>query len=227
MSTPRSSLFVNPSRPAFVAGALVAMALLGCKKDDQAGMVGGYQVGQTGGGAGGAFGAPPPATAGGAAPVGAAGAPVAAGGGTSAPPSGPIAQRLDPSAGAAIRPLLDQVAKEQTQPGAKAVGETLVGNFGTGQTLDTQIQLQPNKCYTVVATGLPPVGEVGLQLQLTTALPGMAPVLAVDSDRGSTAVIGKKTQCYRWTLGVIPAPGKVVVQVTAGTGLVAAQVYEK
>jgi hypothetical protein len=55
----------------------------------------------------------------------------------------------------------------------------------------------------------------------------MAPVLAVDSDRGPTATIGKKAACYRWTLGVIPAPGKVVVQVTGGTGLVAAQVYEK
>ena len=227
MSTPRSSLFVNPSRPAFVAGALVAMALLGCKKDDQAGMVGGYQVGQTGGGAGGAFGAPPPATAGGAAPVGAAGAPVAAGGGTSAPPSGPIAQRLDPSAGAAIRPLLDQVAKEQTQPGAKAVGETLVGNFGTGQTLDTQIQLQPNKCYTVVATALPPVTEVNVQLVLLTPLPGMTPVLAVDQDSGPTAVLGKKGTCYRWMFGTVPASAKVVIQVAGGTGLVAAQAYEK
>jgi hypothetical protein len=126
-----------------------------------------------------------------------------------------------------VRPLLDQAAKEQTQPGAKPVGETLVGNFGTGQTLDTQIMLQPNKCYTVVATGLPPVTEVNVQLVLLTPLPGMTPILAVDQDSGATAVLGKKATCYKWMFGVIPASAKVVVQVTGGTGLVAAQAYEK
>ena len=230
MSMPRSSRFAKPPRPALVAVVFAAAALFGCKKDDQAGMSGGYQVGQMGGGAGGAFGAPagsPATPAGGAAPVGAAGAPVAAGGATGAPPSGPIAQKLDPSAGAAVRPLLDQVAKEQTQPGAKPVGETLVGNFGTGQTLDTQILLQPNRCYTVVATSLPPVTEVNVQLVLLTPLPGMTPVLAVDQDSGPTAVLGKKATCYKWMFGVASASAKVVVQVTGGSGLVAAQTYEK
>ena len=69
--------------------------------------------------------------------------------------------------------------------------------------------------------------EVNVQLQLTTVIPGMAPVLAVDQDQGATAVLGKKTACYKWMFGVIPAPGKVIVQVTGGSGLVAAQAYEK
>lgn len=226
MSISLSSRLVKQVPPAFAAGVLVTFALFGCKKDDQAGMSGGYQLGQTGGGAGGApaYGAPP--TAGGApAAAGAAGAATGAGG--APPPSGPIAQKLDPSAGAAIRPLLDQAAKDQTQPGAKPVGETLVGNFGTGQTLDTQILLQPNKCYTVVATALPPVTEVNVQLVLQTPMPGMTPVLAVDQDSGPTAVLGKKATCYKWMFGTIPASAKVVVQVTGGSGLVAAQTYEK
>jgi hypothetical protein len=227
MSISLSSRFVKQARPAFGASVFFAIALFGCKKDDQAGMSGGYQIGQVGGGSGGAptYGAP---AAGGAAPGGAAGAAGAATGvGGAPPPSGPIAQKLDPSAGAAIRPLLDQAAKDQTQPGAKPVGETLVGNFGTGQTLDTQILLQPNKCYTVVATALPPVTEVNVQLVLQTPMPGMTPVLAVDQDSGPTAVLGKKATCYKWMFGTIPASAKVVVQVTGGSGLVAAQTYEK
>jgi hypothetical protein len=212
-----------------VAGVFALVALFGCKKNEQEPVAGGYLVGGTNGGSGGALTAQAGSTAtpvGGAAPVGAGGAP-AAGGATTAPPSGPVAQKLDPSAAAAVRPLLDQAAKEQTQPGAKPVGETLVGNFGTGQTLDTQIMLQPNKCYTVVATGLPPVTEVNVQLVLVTPLPGMTPILAVDQDSGATAVLGKKATCYKWMFGVIPASAKVVVQVTGGTGLVAAQAYEK
>jgi hypothetical protein len=169
-----------------------------------------------------------PATPAGGAPAAAGGAPAAGGaGGIGAPPAGPVAQRLDATAAAAIRPVLDQLAKDQTQPGAKPVGETLVGNFGTGQTLDTQVLLQPNKCYTVVATALPPVTEVNVQLVLMTPLPGMTPVLAVDQDSGPTAVLGKKATCYKWMFGTIPASAKVVVQVTGGTGLVAAQTYEK
>jgi hypothetical protein len=217
------------SRSALATSAALALLLFACKKDDQAGFSGGYQVGQTGGGAGGApvtqAGSPSTVPAGGAA---SGGAPAAGGaGGVGAPPAGPTAQRLDPTAAAAIRPVLDQLAKEQTQPGAKPVGETLVGNFGTGQTLDTVVQLQPNKCYTVVATALPPVTEVNVQLVLVTVLPGMSPVLAVDQDAGPTAVLGKKATCYKWMFGTVPASAKVVVQVTGGTGLVAAQTYEK
>ena len=169
------------------------------------------------------------ATPAGGAPAAAGGAPAAggAGGGVGAPPAGPVAQKLDATAAAAIRPVLDQLAKDQTQPGAKPVGETLVGNFGTGQTLETQVLLQPNKCYTVVATALPPVTEVNVQLVLVTPLPGMTPVLAVDQDSGPNAVLGKKATCYKWMFGTIPASAKVVVQVTGGSGLVAAQTYEK
>jgi hypothetical protein len=227
---PRPSFFVRHSRFALAASAFFAALVPGCKKDDQAGFSGGYQM--AGGGATGApvgqAGSVATPTAG-AGPGGAGGAPAAAGGagGLGAPPAGPVAQRLDASAAAAIRPVLDQLAKEQTQPGAKPVGETLVGNFGTGQTLETQVMLQPNKCYTVVATALPPVTEVNVQLVLVTLLPGMSPVLAVDQESGPNAVLGKKATCYKWMFGNVPASAKVVVQVAGGSGLVAAQTNEK
>jgi len=220
MPLSRSNFFATRTSLALCASALLSATVVGCKKDDQAGMQGGYQPYQPMAGTGGM----PGAQAGAAATQagGAAGA-----GGIGAPPTGPIAQKLDVSAAIGVRPFLDQAAKDNTQPGAKPIGETLVGNFGTGQTLDTQILLQPNKCYTVVATSLPPVTEVNVQLVLLTPLAGMAPVLAVDQDAGPTAVLGKKATCYKWMFGTIPASAKFVVQVTGGSGLVVAQAYEK
>jgi hypothetical protein len=214
--------------------ALAAVALsTACKKNDGETPNGGYVQGGIGspGGMGGM------GVAAGGAPVGAGGAPAvatapAAGGAAAGPAAlptqaGPIAQRLDATAAAAVQPIITGLVKDNVQAGAKPVGDLLVGNFTQGQTLDLPIQLQPNKCYTVVATGLPGVTEVNVQLQLTTVIPGMAPVLAVDQDQGATAVLGKKTACYKWMFGVIPAPGKVIVQVTGGSGLVVAQAYEK
>jgi len=218
-----------------VAGLAIVLAASGtaCKKNDGETAAGGYVQGQVGAptagagalnpaGVGGA--AAVPTAAGGAAPVATA---TAAGPAPLPTQAGPVAQRLDAAAGAAIQPIIAGLVKDNVQAGAKPVGDLLVGNFTQGQTLEMPIQLQPNKCYTVVATGLPPVTEVNVQLQLTTVIPGMAPVLAVDQDNGATAVLGKKTACYRWMFGVIPAPGKVVVQVMGGSGVVGAQAYEK
>jgi hypothetical protein len=215
-----------------VAVALGALALgTACKKNDGETPPGGYVQGQVGtsaggmGGLSGQGGAPAAAGFGGAAPVAAGGA--TAGPATLPTQAGPIAQRLDATAAAAVQPILSGLVKDNVPAGAKPVGDVLVGNFTQGQTLDIPIQLVPNKCYTVVAMGLPPVTEVNVQLQLTTIIPGMAPVLAVDQDQGVSAVLGKKTACYKWMMGVIPAPGKVVVTVAGGSGLAAAQAFEK
>jgi hypothetical protein len=135
-------------------------------------------------------------------------------------------QPLDITAAAVVQPILNELAKKETQPGAKAVGAAMVGNFPTNGVLETQVQLQPNKCYTVVATSLPPVAEVNIQLVAVAPLPGLAPVLATDMDTGPNAVLGRKPNCYKWALP-LPAPAKVVLQVPAGSGLVAAQLYEK
>jgi hypothetical protein len=222
------SVFVprGAARALYLAAA-AGLVVLACKKNDGEAANGGYVQGQTG--PAGAAGAPFAQAGAGGAPVAAAGgAPAAAGapaaGGAA---TGPLPQRLDPTAAAAITPALVELGKKEVQPGAKPVGEALVGNFGTGNALEIPIQLQPNKCYSVVAMGLPPVTEVAVELQLTTVIPGMAPVLAVDQDTGATAVLGRKATCYKWMFGVIPAPAKVVVRVTGGSGLVAAQAYEK
>jgi hypothetical protein len=229
------SLLVGPSAARvlyFVTAA--GLSVLACKKNDGEAANGGYVQGQAApagaagmapgvqGGAGGA-----PVVAAGGAP--AAGASAVAGGApaTGGAAAGPLPQRLDPAAAAAVTPALLELGKKEVQPGAKPIGEALVGNFGQGHSLEIPIQLQPNKCYSVVAMGLPPVTEIAVELQLTTIIPGMAPVLAVDQETGPTAVLGRKATCYKWMFGVIPAPAKVVVKVTGGSGLVAAQAYEK
>ena len=107
--------------------------------------------------------------------------------------------------------------------GAKPLGSAIVGNFQAGQTLEGQLQLSPGKCYTVVAAGVPPVTEVNLQM-VSVMPPGM--ILAQDGDQGPQAVVGKKPNCYKWPMPVA-APVKVILTVAGGSGIAAAQVYEK
>jgi hypothetical protein len=227
----------------------VPVAAVACKSDKPA-ETSGYQQGQTGypvagyagqptptAGVGGAYGAPtgygqPTATPTGVPPAGVggvpstvptvgtptAGAPTAAAGGD--------AQPLDAAAATVVSPVLNELAKAQTVAGSKPIGAPLVGNFQTGQTLQGQVQLQPNKCYSVVASALPPVTELNVQLVVATVYPNLNPVLATDSDTGPTAVLGRKPNCYKWAFP-LPAPAKVMIQVAAGSGLAAAQIYEK
>jgi len=222
------------------SSAILVTALLSapaCKKNDGETPNGGYVQGQVAPSSAGAAGAPMTgqggaagmaSMTGGASQVGAGAAGAAASAsGAAGMASGPLPQKLDPGAGAVLLPALAEIAKKDVTTGSKPIGETLVGNFGPGTSLDLPIQLQPNKCYSVIAVGVPPVAEVALELQLTTIVPGMAPVLAVDQDTGATAVLGRKPTCYKWMFGVIPAPAKVVVRVTSGSGLVVAQAYEK
>ncbi|MBM4361866.1 MAG: hypothetical protein FJ104_04240, partial [Deltaproteobacteria bacterium] len=121
---------------------------------------------------------------------------------------------------------LAPLAQQGAMAGAKPVGAAIVGNFNQGQTLEGQLQLQPGKCYTVVAAGAPPVSEVNVQFIAMMPLPGMVPVLAQDSDVGAQAVLGRKPNCYKWPLPM-GAPVKVVLSVAGGSGVAAAQVFEK
>jgi hypothetical protein len=206
-----------------------------CKKQDQTAAAG-YSQGQAGpyvaqGGAAGmagGFNQPGMAAAGGMAGgysnLPAAGAPGA--GGTPVQTGRGTAQVLDASAASVVQASLNELARTRVVAGSKPLGGPVVGNFQAGQTLENQITLQPNKCYSVVAVALPPVSELSVQFLAVTLLPALAPVLAQDQDVGPTAVLGKKPNCYGWGFPV-PAPVRVVIQVVGGQGLAAAQVYEK
>jgi hypothetical protein len=137
--------------------------------------------------------------------------------------AGGQAQAIDPAAAAAAQPILNALAQSEA-PGASPVGSPIAGNFQQGQQLEQQIQLDPQKCYTVVAAGLPPISEVNLQLVFATPIPNVAPVLAEDKDTGTQAVMGRNPNCIKPLIG---APAKVVLKVAGGSGIAAAQVYAK
>ena len=141
-------------------------------------------------------------------------------------PSAPLATPIDPSAAAAVQPVLSQLASTKAPAGAKPIGSVMAANFQTGQALEAQVQMEPGKCYTVVGAGVPPVTELDLKLVAITPMAGMAPILAVDNTTGLQAVLGEKPNCFKWAWP-IAAPVKVVVTVTSGQGLAAAQLFGK
>lgn len=140
--------------------------------------------------------------------------------------AGPTATPVDPGMAAAATPLLQPLASQHIVAGAQPVGSPVAGQFQQGQSLEHQIQMQPGKCYTVVAAGAPPVADISLQLVPVMPIPGMQPVLAQDKDQGPTAVIGKKPDCFKWAFPA-PAAMKLIMTVNSGQGVAAAQVYEK
>jgi hypothetical protein len=139
--------------------------------------------------------------------------------------AGPTATPLDPAAAAAATQAINLLSP-QSAPGAKPVGSAIAGQFQQGQSLEGQVQMQPNKCYTIVGVGLPPVQNLDIQLAPFVAMPGLpAMVLAADQTVGPNAVIGEKAGCYK--SGPIAVPMKVIVTVSQGSGVAAVQVYEK
>jgi len=227
MASLRFRWFLTPLALCLTAGAVFGVA---CKQEKEAETGGYLQAGTYPPGAG-AAGASSYAGGGGqtwSATPGAGGLSAGglAGSGGAVGAAGGSAQPIDASAATVVQPLLTELAKKYAVAGAKPLGAPLVASFQQGQTLEAQIQLQPQKCYTVVATSLPPVTELNVQITLATVLPNLNPVLAVDSEVGTTAVVGKKPNCYKWAMP-LGTPAKVVLQVVSGSGLAAAQIYEK
>jgi hypothetical protein len=137
--------------------------------------------------------------------------------------TGGAAQEVDVSMAAPVQPLLQQLAKTQAPPGAKPMGSLIVANFtAPGQTLQKQVQLSANKCYTVVAAGGPGVSEVNLKF---VSLIPLAPPAAVDNTTGPQATLGPNPNC--WKQIMFSAPMNLVIEVPQGQGLVGAQIYEK
>ena len=138
----------------------------------------------------------------------------------------PLATPIDPSAAGIVQPVLAQLAATKAPAGAKPIGSVMAANFQQGQQLEAQVQMEPGRCYTVVGAGVPPVTELDIKLVAITPMAGMAPILAVDNTTGLQAVLGEKPNCFKWAWP-IAAPVKVVVTVTGGSGLAAAQLFGK
>ena len=141
--------------------------------------------------------------------------------------AGPTATPLDPATAQVVTSLIAPLAASAAAPGAKAVGTAIAGNFAQGQSLDQTVQMNPGKCYTIVGVGVPTIQNLDIQLVPSIAIPGLpAAVVAADNSVGSNAIVGQQPNCYKWAL---PMGGtmKVVMTVTAGQGMAAAQVFEK
>lgn len=172
-----------------------------------------------------------------------AGAPdngVTNGGSTGVPPApappltGPVATAscaapaapVDLAAAAPVAAALAPLAA-QKMAGAKPVGNVVAAQFQQGQCLETTITMAPGKCYSVVGAALPTVQNLDLALVPSVAVPGLPQVVAAsDSAVGPSAVLGEAPNCFKWAL---PMTGtmKLIVSVSAGQGLAAAQVFEK
>jgi hypothetical protein len=141
--------------------------------------------------------------------------------------TGPAATPLDPATAQAVTSLIAPLAASAAAPGAKPVGAAIAGNFAQGQSLESTVQMNPGKCYTIIGAGVPTIQNLDIQLVPSIAIPGMPnAVVAADSTQGPTAIVGQQPNCYKWAL---PMGGtmKVVVSVSAGQGMAAAQLYEK
>ena len=141
--------------------------------------------------------------------------------------AGPTAAALDPTAAQAATQLIVPLGAQHAPAGAKPVGSAIAGNFQQGQSLEAQVQMNPGKCYTVVGVGLPPVTNLDISLVPAVAIPGLpAATMAADNSVGANAIVGDKPNCFKWAL---PMSGmmKVVMTVSQGSGVAAAQVFEK
>jgi hypothetical protein len=153
------------------------------------------------------------------------GFPGGGGGGGGTQPSGGgggSAQPLDPNLAQAamvgIFPLEAQHAR-----GMQKIGAPIAGNFQQGQSLSQDFQLQPNKCYTVLANSSG-ISELDAQIQVVTPMGAQA--AASDNTTGASAIVGGGGQC--WTYQVpLAATGRMTIIARTGGGLAAAQLYMK
>ena len=138
--------------------------------------------------------------------------------------AGGSAARIDPNvAGVATVPLM--AFAQQQAAGMQREGNVAAAQFQEGQIMEEPVNLQPGKCYTVLAVGAG-VAEGDIGLQLTTPMPGMNPALAQDTAAGQQAPRGGGCNCHQWPW---PMAGQAhdVSTATRGSGVVAAQLYVK
>ncbi len=133
---------------------------------------------------------------------------------------------FDPNVATLIRTQLAPLAQQHAR-GMKAEGDMVGASLTEGQVVEQQIMLNPGKCYTVVAMGLPMLQQVDISLSAVTPIPG-APALplAQSTTTGTTAVLGDSPNCYKYAMP-LPAMAKITIKATKGSGAVGAQLYVK
>lgn len=138
--------------------------------------------------------------------------------------AGGQAQPVNPAMAAAATPVLQGLGASEA-PGARPEGGIFAGQFQEGQVLEQPINVQPGKCYTVVAMGM---GIQQLDIQLVAQVPPLPPtVVAQSNTQGPQATLGGKAAgCWKNPLP-IGGPAKIVIRATRGSGIAGAQIYAK
>lgn len=149
---------------------------------------------------------------------------------TTAPPAdaGPVdagPKPLDAISEQMLRESIKKRAKKDA-PGMQPLGDFFGGQLDTGGQVATQIMIDPNKCYGVIAgTASAGVTELDIQIEAkpVVPIPALNAVLAVDNTSGAEAAI---KPCWK---NVFPVgfPARVVITAKQGAGAVGAQVYSK
>ncbi len=127
--------------------------------------------------------------------------------------------------GAAATPIIAGLAAQEA-PGARPDGSAFAGQFQEGQVLEQPINVQPGKCYTVIAGGF---GIQQLDVSIVAQPAPMIPptVVAQSQSQGPMATVGGKAAgCVRNPLP-FGGPAKIVMKATRGAGMAAAQLYSK
>ena len=142
-----------------------------------------------------------------------------------AQPQGPVTSP-DPVVQALMAVPVSQVAQTKAK-GMTKEGELMAAQLQQGQSMEQLVLVQPGKCYTVVALGLPMIDDLGIILSPVIPIPG-APNLpmAQSVDSGAQVAMAPTPNCYKhvWPM---PIQAKVIVTARSGSGQVGAQIYVK
>ena len=190
-----------------IALLVATAAYVGCKSDKPAESPQGGQSGFANAPATATVNTPPPGTT------------------TAPPPATTTAPPFDPTAlGVMLSPLLAPLAQKHA-PGMQAEGQPIVGLAQQGVPLERQVTLQPGKCYTAIAGGLPPITDLSIELVLHVP-PAPPQVLSQSSGGGLQPVMAPAPNCFK---NPTPFPGPAILRVTSrqGSGGVMAQLYVK
>lgn len=143
-----------------------------------------------------------------------------------AAPAGTAATPVAVAMAGPLAGIVIQGAAGNDARGMQPEGSAFAGNFQQGQTLEQSLQLEPGKCYTVVAAGGPGINELDVQIMVQPA-PILPPQpVAQDNQTGPNATLGGGGNCWR-NASPIGLPAKVVVTARSGGGMAVAQIYKK
>ena len=141
----------------------------------------------------------------------------ASGGGGQATP-------IAPAMAAAATPIMQGMAAQEV-PGMQPDGGAFAGQFSQGQVLEQPFNIQPGKCYSVVAVGIG-ITELDVMIQVQPVPQFPAQTLAQDNTSGAQAILGGKGSCFKNPLP-IGGPAKLVMKATGGSGMAIGQLYSK